>query len=189
MTYLILGLVIFFGIHSISIAAPATRDRLVADLGAMGWRAVYSLISVAGFVLLIHGYGLMRQAPVLLYVPPSWLRHVTFVLMLPVFPCLFAAYLPGRIKTKMKNPMLVAVKTWALAHLLANGALADVLVFGSFLLWAAADRISLKYRVARPIAGAPPSPWNDVIAVVGGLAVYAAMVFGLHRMVIGVPIM
>jgi uncharacterized membrane protein len=113
---------------------------------------------------------------------------VTILLMLPVFPLLFAAHLPGRIKTAMKHPMLAAVKIWAVAHLLANGMLADVLLFGGFLLWAALDRVSLKHRAVRPIKTAPPSPWNDAIAVVGGLAVYILTLLWLHRMLIGVPI-
>ncbi len=109
--------------------------------------------------------------------------------MLPVFPLLFATYLPGRIRTAVKHPMLVATKTWALAHLLANGMLADVLLFGGFLAWAVADRISLKRRVVRPVAGAPPSPWNDAIAIVGGLALYGITLFWLHRVLIGVPLL
>jgi uncharacterized membrane protein len=188
MTILILGLVIFLGIHSISIVAPGVRDRWAAAMGANAWRAVYSLISLAGFVLLVHGYGLARQSPTVIYSPPLWLRHVALLLMLPVFPLLFAAYLPGRIKSALKHPMLVAIKTWALAHLLANGMLADVLLFGGFLAWAVLDRISLKRRVARPVAGAPPSPWNDAIAIVGGLAVYVITVYWLHRVLIGVPL-
>jgi uncharacterized membrane protein len=176
MTYLILGLAIFLGIHGVSIVAPAARDRWVAALGANAWRGIYSLISIVGFVLLIYGYGLARQAPVMLYASPQWLRHVALLLMLPVFPLLFAAYLPGRIKTAMKHPMLVAVKAWALAHLLA------------FLVWAVVDRISLKRRVARVVPAAAPSRWNDAIAVVGGLAVYTLTLFWLHRVLIGVPV-
>jgi uncharacterized membrane protein len=189
MTLLIPGLVIFLGIHSISIVAPGARDRWAAAMGANAWRGVYSLLSLAGFVLLVYGYGLARQAPTVLYVPPLWLRHVAFVLLLPVFPLLFAAYLPGRIKSAVKHPMLVAIKTWALAHLLANGMLADVLLFGGFLAWAVADRISLKKRALRPVAGASPSPWNDAIAIVGGLAVYGITLFWLHRLLIGVPLL
>ncbi len=189
MTLLILGLLIFIGIHSVSMVAPASRDRWAAALGANAWRALFSLISIAGFVLLVHGYGVARQAPVLLYAPPPWLRHVAMLLMVPVFPLLFAAYLPGRIRSAVKHPMLVAVKAWALAHLLANGTLADVLLFGAFLAWAVADRISLKRRVLRPVAGAAPSPWNDAIAVGGGLAVYAGTLFWLHRVLIGMPLL
>lgn len=187
MTLLIIGLAVFLGVHSVSIVAPNARDRWAAAMGH-GWRALYSLIALAGFVLLVYGYGVARRAPVVVYVPPVWLRHVTILLMLPVFPLLFAAHLPGRIKTAMKHPMLAAVKIWALAHLLANGMLADVLLFGGFLLWAVLDRISLKHRVSRPIKMAPPRPWNDAIAVVGGVAVYVVTLLWLHRLLIGVPI-
>jgi uncharacterized membrane protein len=114
------------------------------------------------------------------------MRHVAMLLMLPVFPLLFAAYLPGRLKRAAKHPMLLAVKFWALAHLLANGTLADVLLFGGFLVWAVADRISMKHRTQRPLPGAPPSAMNDAIAVVGGIVVYLLFVFWAHAWLIGV---
>jgi uncharacterized membrane protein len=114
------------------------------------------------------------------------MRHLSALIMLPVFPLILAAYLPGRIKAALKHPMLAGVKFWALAHLLANGMLADVLLFGSFLAWAVADRISFKRRVVRPIQTAPPSKMNDVIAVVAGLAIYVAFVLWLHTWMIGV---
>ncbi len=186
MTLLIVGLLLFLGIHSVSIVAPAWRDAQVARRGEGPWKGVYSLLSIAGFALLLYGYGVARQSPVVLYTPPRALRHVALVLMLPVFPLLFAAYLPGRIKTAAKHPFLVAVKLWALAHLLANGTLADVLLFGGFLVWAVADRISLKRRPVRPVPGAPPRPFNDVIALIGGLAVYALFVLWAHQRLIGV---
>jgi len=189
MTLLILGLLVFLGVHSVSIVAPAGRDRWAAALGTGAWRGLYSLISLAGFVALIYGYGLARHAPVVLYVPPGWLRYVAFVLMLPVFPLLFAANLPGRIQRTVKHPMITAVKAWALAHLLVNGTLADVLLFGGFLVWAVADRISLKRRVPRPVRMAPPSPWNDSIAVFGGLLAYGLTVFWLHHLLIGVSLL
>jgi uncharacterized membrane protein len=123
---------------------------------------------------------------VLLYNPPFWTRHLTAVLMLPVFPLLFAPYFPGRIKAALKHPMLVAVKLWAVAHLISNGMLADVLLFGAFLAWAVADRISYKHRQQRPLKGAPPAARNDVIVVIVGLAIYALFVFWLHLKLIGV---
>lgn len=189
MNLLLVGLVLFLGIHSISIFAPAARDRWAASMGANLWRALYSIVSIVGFVLLIRGYAAARLEPVVLYVPPGWTRHVVLLLMLPVFVMLFAAYLPGRIRSALKHPMLVAVKLWALAHLLANGMLADVLLFGAFLAWAVLDRISLKRRVQRPIAAAPASRWNDLAAVVLGLSAYAAFVLWLHRQLIGVPVL
>ena len=186
MTLLLIGLVLFLGIHSVSIVAPAWRDAQVAARGEAAWKGLYSVASAVGLGLMIYGYGLARQAPVVLYTPPAGMRHVALLLMLPVFPLWLAASLPGRIKTAAKHPMLSGVKLWALAHLLANGGLADAVLFGGFLAWAVADRISFKHRVARPVPGAKPGPWNDLIAVVGGLAIYAALLFGLHRWLIGV---
>ena len=186
MLYLILGLVLFLGMHSVEIFSSGLRANAVARMGERPWKGLYALISIVGFVLIIWGYSQARQAPIMLYAPPVWMRHLSALIMLPVFPLLLAAYLPGRIKAALKHPMLAAVKFWALAHLLANGMLADVLLFGSFLAWAVADRISFKRRVARPIPGAPPSKANDVIAVVAGLAIYAVFVLWLHARLFGV---
>jgi uncharacterized membrane protein len=187
MGLLIAGLVIFLGIHSVAIVAPAWREAQIAQRGDKTWKGLYSIISVVGFALLIYGYGLARQAPVLLYTPPTALRHIALLLMVPVFPLLLAAYLPGRIKTAAKHPMLLATKIWATAHLLANGNLADVLLFGSFLAWAVADRIAAKRRpVPRVVPGAPPSAFNDAIALAGGLALYGAFLMGVHLWLIGV---
>lgn len=187
MSVLIIGLVLFLGVHSLVIVSPTLRTRAAHRIGEHAWKGLYSLISLAGFVLICYGFGLARQAPVVLYTPPAWLRHVTFLLMLPVFPLIIAAYLPGRIKTAAKHPMLVAIKLWAFAHLLANGRLADVLLFGGFLAWAVADRISLKRRAApQVLRTAPPGRWNDAIAVVLGLAIYALLIGWAHARLFGV---
>ena len=188
MTMLIAGLVLFLGSHSIAIVAPSLRTSAVARLGPMGWRGLYSLLSIAGFALICIGYGEARVSdPIWLWQPPKGLRHLALLMLLPVFPLLLAAYLPGRIRTAAKHPMLVATKLWALSHLLANGGLHDVLLFGGFMAWAVANRISLKYRgvVTPPLSG-PASRWNDLLAVVGGLALYGLFVGGLHRWLIGV---
>jgi uncharacterized membrane protein len=185
-TVLVIGLVVFLGIHSISIFAPDFRNRMAARLGAGPWRGVYSLISLVGFVLIVWGYGLARREPVVLYNPPFWTRHVAAVLMLPVFPLFFAPYFPGRIKAALKHPMLVAVKLWAVAHLISNGMLADLLLFGGFLAWAVVDRISYRHRQLRPLKGAPPASRNDAIVVIVGLAIYALFVVWLHLKLIGV---
>ncbi len=177
---------IFLGVHSISIVALEFRNRAFARLGEPAWKGLYSVVSLAGFVLLIYGFGLARRSPLVLYTPPGWMRHVTFLLMLPVFPLLFAAYLPGRIKTAVKHPMLAAVKFWALAHLLVNGMLADVLLFGGFLAWAVLDRISLKQRPLKVLRTAPPGRFNDAIAAVLGLAVYTLFLFWAHVRLFGV---
>ncbi|MGA7981134.1 MAG: NnrU family protein [Chromatiaceae bacterium] len=186
MEILIAGLVLFLGIHSVSIISDPWRNRMAARLGEWPWKGIYAVLAIAGFILIVWGYGLARQHPVAVYVPPTWMRHVTLLLMLPVFPMLLATYLPGRIQSALKHPMLAAVKLWAFAHLLANGNLADIVLFGSLLAWAVADRISLKRRVQRPVPGAPPSAANDAIAVVGGLLLYVGFIVGIHRWLIGV---
>ena len=187
MWLLIVGLVLFLGVHSVAIVSPTLRARTISRLGEGAWKGMYALVSLIGFVLICYGFGLARQAPVILYSPPTWLRHVALILMVPVFPLLVAAYLPGRIKTAAKHPMLAAVKFWALAHLLANGTLADVVLFGGFLAWAVVDRISLKRRsTPQALRAAPPGPWNDVVAVVLGLAIYALLIGWAHARLFGV---
>jgi uncharacterized membrane protein len=186
MSVLIAGLVIFLAVHSVSIFNEPWRDRMVVKLGEWGWKGVYSVVAIIGFLLIVRGYGLARLDPVILYTPPMWLRHVSMLLLIPVFILLLAAYLPGRIQAATRHPMLIAVKLWAVAHLAANGTLADVLLFGSFLAWAVMDRISMKRRLARPVPGAPPSRVNDIMAVLLGLALYAAFVLWLHTWLIGV---
>ncbi len=190
MTWLIIGLVLFLGVHSVSIVSPQGRDALAGRMGEGGYKGAYALVSFVGLALIVWGYGLARQAPVLLYAPPTGLRHLALLLMLPVFVLLFAAYLPGRIQRAAKHPLLLAVKCWALAHLLANGTLADVLLFGGFLAWAVADRISVKRRAAAGLLRSPPalpgSTANDAIALVGGLVVYLLLVFWAHAWLFGV---
>ena len=189
MLKLVLGLVIFLGVHSIRIVAPGWRDRMIARLGVGGWKGLYSIASLAGFVLIVGGYAAARLEPIALYYPPFWLRHLMMLLMLPVFPLLVAAYLPGRIKAAVKHPMLTATKAWALSHLLVNGMLADVLLFGGFLAWAVIDRISAGKRPQPAAATTPPSIMYDVIAVVVGLLLYVAFAFWAHPRWIGVPVM
>jgi len=189
MLVFVVGLLVFLGIHSVSIVAPGWRTATLARVGEARWKGLYSIASGVGLALLIVGYGMARREPVVLYTPPAALRHLALVVMLPVFPLLFAAYLPGRIRAAAKHPMLLAVKLWAAAHLLANGTLADVLLFGGFLAWAVADRISVKRRAAaeaHEVPAAPSRPYNDLIAVVAGLLVYAVLVAWAHRWIVGV---
>jgi uncharacterized membrane protein len=186
MTLLIVGLVLFLGIHSISIVAPAWRDAQLAQRGEAAWKGLYSVTAAVGLALIVYGYGLARQAPVVIYTPPAALRHVALLLLLPMFVLLLAVYLPGRIKAATKHPMLLATKLWALAHLLANGTLADVLLFGGFLAWAVADRISLKRRPPRPVPALPVRAANDAIAVVGGVILYVVFALWGHAWLIGV---
>jgi uncharacterized membrane protein len=186
MTVLILGLILFLGAHSVSIVAPAWRDAMYGRLGESKWKGPYSLISIVGFVLVIVGFGMARQNPVVLYALPTWTRHLAMLLLVPVFPLLIASKLPGRIKTATKHPMLLATKIWAFAHLLVAGRLGDVVLFGAILAWAVADRISFKHRTARAMPLAKPSPYNDAIAVVGGLVAYVLFLLWGHRWLIGV---
>lgn len=186
MMILIAGLVIFLGIHSVSIAARPWRDHMVNRLGLLTWKSLYSVVALLGLALIVHGYAIARLEAPALYSPPAGMRHLTLLLMLPVFPMLLAAYLPGRIKTTLKHPMLVAIKLWALSHLLANGSVADVVLFGSILAWAVADRISIKRRPTSATPTLPAGKWNDLLAIVGGLLLYVLFVMGLHTLLVGV---
>lgn len=186
MLLLTAGLLCFLVPHSMNIVAPAWRESIIAARGQGAWLWPYTGVSAIGLVLIIFGYGMARQDPILLYVPHTGLRHLALGLMLPVFPLLLASYLPGRIKAVVKHPMLLATVLWALAHLSVNGTLADVLLFGSLLVWAISDWISVARRPAKAQYTLPRAPFNDVIAVFGGVALYAAFIFGLHLVLFGV---
>ena len=186
MTMLLVGLAVFLGMHSVSIFAPQWRGAMASRMGTLPWKGLYSAVSIVGFVLLWKGYALARLEPIPVYVPPAGLRHVAALLMLPVFPLLLAAYLPSRIKALAVHPMLVAVKLWAVSHLLANGMLADIVLFGAFLAWAVMDRISLKRRAPANTPSLPRSAVNDAVVVIGGLALYGVFVGRWHEALIGV---
>lgn len=185
MVLLILGLVLFIGMHSVSIVAEGFRNNMAAK-SELGWKAVYGLISLAGIYLIVQGYAAARLDPIVLYMPPTWLRHLAALLLLPVFILFFAPYFPGKIKAVTKHPQLVAVKLWAVSHLLVNGTVADLILFGTFLAWAVVDRISLKRRTPRAVPGLPEAGINDVIVVVVGLIAYGAFAMYLHVAWIGV---
>ena len=188
MTLLMLGIVLFLGAHAFTMAREP-RAGAVARLGEGGFRIAYSVVSLIGLLLIAHGYGVYRATGwIALWNPPVWTRHLALLLNLPVFVLLAAAYLPGKIKAATKHPMLLAVKIWASAHLLANGDLGSVLLFGGFLAWAVAARISLKRRPGVVIAAATGFGRNDMIAIAVGLAAYLAMAFWLHPLLIGVPV-
>lgn len=188
MLQLVIGLALFLGIHSVSIVARPWRDAMALRLGEGPWKGIYSLVSLLGLVLIVRGYAEARLDPVVLYSPPSWTHHIAMLLMLVAFPAALASGLPGRIQSTLKHPLLVGVKAWALAHLLVNGTLADLVLFGGFLAWAVADRISLKRRVPRATPQLPATPLNDVIVVGGGLAIYVAFLFWLHGALFGIPL-
>ncbi len=187
MNLLIAGLALFFIPHLVSVVSPPWRDRMVQRIGLLTWKGLYSVVSLAGLLLIVKGYSEARMAPVILYTPPTGMRHLAALLMLPVFPLLLATYLPGRIQSLSRHPMLVATKLWALAHLLANGRAEDLLLFGSFLIWAVLVRISYARRDTRTVPGAPPTAYNDLIAIVGGLGLYGLFALKLHAILIGLP--
>ena len=190
MLMLCAGLILFLGLHTFRVVAPDTRDRLVKDWGEGKWKGVYSLIAALGLGLIVYGYGQARLAPIVLWTPPLWTRHLALLLMVPFFTLLAAAYVPGtKMKAAIGHPMVASVKLWALAHLLANGNGADVLLFGSFLAWAVLDFISLRRRdrkhgrtYRRGIVA------RDLMAAAIGTAFWAAFVFYLHRALIGVAL-
>ncbi len=188
MIYLIAGLLLFLGVHSVRIFADDWRTARVAAMGAGAWKGLYSVASLIGFLLIVHGYGLTRQAPVELWMPPLWTRHVTALLTLPIFILLAAAYVPGsHIKAWVKHPMMLSVKLWALAHLLSNGRLADVLLFGGFTLWAALAFRAARQRDRQQSVFYLAAGWSrDVIVIAIGLAAWVAFALYLHSALIGV---
>ncbi len=188
MTLLLCGLALFLGMHSVMIVAPGLRTAAMQRLGAGGWRGLYSLAAAVGLGLIVYGFAAAKSNGDWLYVPQPGMKRIALLVMLPVFPLLAAAYLPGHIKAALRHPMLLATVLWATAHLLANGRAPDVALFGAFLVWALADLVSLSLRAAKPAAAAPKPPKliNDAIAVVVGLAIYGALMGGLHKAVIGV---
>lgn len=187
MSILVLGLVLFLGAHSVRIVAPGIRSGVIERGGMGAWMIPYVGASVVGLVLIVIGYGVAREAPVVVTEPPAGLRHLALALMLPVFPLLLAAYLPGRIRATLRHPMLIATVIWGIAHLLANGTLADILLFGGFAVWALIDIFAISSRQGEPARPAKAAHFrNDVIAIVVGLAIYAAFVARLHYWLIGV---
>jgi len=188
MGLLILGLVVFLGIHSVRIVADGWRTQFIAQRGEGAWKGLYSVLSLAGFALLVWGYGLARQQPVVLWVPLLGMRHAASLLTLVAFVLLAATYVPRNgIKAKLHHPMVLAVKVWALGHLLANGNLADVLLFGGFLVWAA---LSFKAARGRDRAAGTTYPAGTAagtaITVVVGLLAWAGFAFWAHGVLIGV---
>ena len=186
--YLILGLVLFLCVHSLRIFAGDWRDAQVARMGELRWKGLYALFSAAGLGLIIWGYGMARADAIVLWNPPVWTRHLTALLTVPVFILLVAAYLPGsHIKAKIGHPMVAGVKIWALAHLLANGNLADVALFGAFLAWAVANFVSARRRDRIAGRSYVAQGWPRDAAVAGiGLLVWAGFAFWGHAWLIGV---
>jgi uncharacterized membrane protein len=186
---MILGLVLFLGVHTLTMQREL-RARLIASWGEGGYKIGYSLVSALGLVLIVWGFAHYRATGWIdIWQPPTAFKHLTVALMLPAVILVVASYIRGRIYTTLKHPMLAGIKLWAAAHLLANGDLGSIILFGSFLGWAVFDRISLKHRAD---SGAPPipvgGPGNDLIAVAVGIVAYLALAFAFHPVVIGVPV-
>lgn len=188
MTLLILGLVLFLVPHSVRIYADSWRAATIARVGENSWKALYSLISILGFALIVWGYGEARQEPIVVYSPPLFMRHIAALLVLVSFVLVAAAYVPGNhIKAKVGHPMVAGVKLWAFAHLLANGTLADVLLFGAFLAWAIVDFIAARKRDrAAGTQYAAGTAARTMVTVVVGVVAYVAFALWLHQWLIGV---
>ena len=190
MMVLVVGLILFLGVHLVP-TSPELRDGLKERIGEVPYKVIFSLLSLIGFVVIVLGFHKLQLHPgknPILWDPPTWTRHIAVALMLPAMILLVASVIPSRIRTAARHPMLIAIKTWAFAHLIANGDLGALLLFGSFLAFAVYDRISVKKRGAQgPLGNATPSsPINDVIVVVVGVALYAALLYGGHQWLIGV---
>jgi uncharacterized membrane protein len=186
---MILGLVLFLGVHALT-TQRELRGSFIASMGEGGYKIAYALVSTAGLVLIVWGFAHYRAGGLIpVWSPPTFLKHLNVALMLPAVILVVASYIRGRIYTAVKHPMLAGVKLWAFGHLLTNGDLGGIILFGSFLAWAVFDRISLKRRAD---AGAPPIPVggtaNDLIAVAVGFVAYLALAFAFHPVVIGVPV-
>jgi uncharacterized membrane protein len=188
MTYLIAGLVLFLGVHSTRIFANDWRNQTLARMGEKPFKGIYALLSLAGFVLLVWGYGQARQQGVMLWNPPTAMRHIAALLMLLSFVLLAAAYVPGnQIKAQLHHPMVLGTKVWALAHLLANGSLADTVLFGSFLLWAVVLFAASRRRDRREQTVYPAGTvGKTAVTVIAGIVAWAVFAFWLHRVLIGV---
>lgn len=189
MLVLVIGLALFFATHLIPSNAEL-RGGLVARFGEVGYRAIFSILSLIGLTLIVLGFMKLQMHPgknPQLWVPPMWTRHVAVALMWPAMIALVATYVPSRIHTMLKHPMLVAIKIWALAHLIANGDLGSLVLFGSFLAFAVYDRISVKRRAALgPLGERSGPPINDVIVLAVGTALYVVVLLWLHQYIIGV---
>ena len=189
MLTLIAGLILFLGVHSVRIFADDWRTRQQQKWGADAWRGVYAVLSLAGLVLVIYGFGLVRNAPVVVWIPPVGMRHAASLLTLLAFILLAAAYVPGNaIKARVHHPMVAGVKLWAVAHLMANGNLGHLVLFGSFLAWAVLDFISARQRDRRnPPATRPVTTLSaTLITVLVGVVGWLVFAFWLHGLLMGI---
>ncbi len=188
MTYLIVGLLVFLGVHSVRIVADDWRTRSQDRWGAASWKTLFSLASLLGLGLIVWGFGLVRDQPIALWNPPNGMRHVASLLNLPAFVLLAAAYVPGNtIKSRVRHPMVLAVKVWALAHLLTNGNLGHVLLFGAFLVWAVLDFRAARQRDRATVVDYPGGTAGATgITVAIGVGAWIVFTLWLHGLLMGV---
>jgi uncharacterized membrane protein len=185
MLWFLIGLAGFLGLHSVRIAAPGWREARIAAMGANGWKGLYSLLSIGFFVLMIWGYGQMRQHPVLVWQPPMALRHIGMVLVVIAFVLIVAAYVPNNaIRARLGHPMILGIKTWAFAHLLMSGWLHSMLLFGTFLLWAIFGYSDMRKRPRETVAKS--SVAMTIVTVIAGVVLAAVFAMYLHGILIGV---
>ena len=187
MSLLIIGLIIFLGSHSCRIFAEPWRNHMIDRLGEVKWKGLYTIISIIGLVLVVIGYGQARQTPVVLWQPATYLTHIAILLNLVAFIFLVGSSPSNNaIRLKLKHPMILGVKVWALAHLLANGTLVDLILFGSFLLWAVLDFRSARKRPILMPEKVIVSTKATIVVIVSGVVIRAAFIYGLHQYLIGV---
>ncbi|MEG1832340.1 MAG: NnrU family protein [Burkholderiaceae bacterium] len=188
MNLLVIGLVLFLGVHSVRIVADTWRRHTISRIGLGAWKAAYALLALAGLVLIVLGWQAARTAPQVLWMAPVWMKHAAALLTLIAFVLVAAAYVPGNsIKAAVGHPMVTGVKVWALAHVFVNGTLAGTVLFGAFLVWSIVDYVACRRRDRRDGVTYPRGPiLRTVIAVVLGVVAWAAFAFWLHPMLIGV---
>ena len=188
MAYLVLGLILFLGVHSVRIYADGWRTQTIARIGENAFKGVYSVLSLVGFALVIWGFGVARETPVLIWLPPQPMRHIAALLNVVAFVLLAAAYVPGNaIKARVHHPMVLGVKTWALAHLISNGTLAHMVLFGAFLAWGVLDFISSRRRDRAQNIQYPAGTANaTLVTVVVGVIAAGLFAVWLHGLLIGV---
>lgn len=188
MMVMLLGLLLFLGTHSVRIVAEGWRQTQIERFGKARWKLAYSLVAALGLALTIYGYGLTREEPLTVWFPPMWTQHLVALLMIPAFIFLVATYTPSHMRSVLRHPMMLSVMLWACGHLLVNGSLGDILLFGAFLGWSIVAFRAARAREEREgMTTARARFSGDVIAVLLGLTLYFAFAFYLHAWLIGVP--
>ena len=187
MALFLIGLIIFLGSHSCRIFAESWRNQMIDRIGEVKWKGLYTIISLIGFVIMVIGYGQARQSTVVLWQPNSFLIYIALALNLIAFIFL-AGSSPSNnaIRLKLKHPMILGVKVWALAHLISNGTLVDLILFGAFLIWAVLDFRSARKRPIHIAEQAQVSTKATAITIAIGVILWVAFIFGLHQYLIGV---